>query len=65
VIQPTIALYFTDDAPQAIPVMMRLSNQRIDIPAGDASYTIDDSFVMPVDADVLAVQPHAHTAPAP
>jgi len=59
-IQPTIALYFTDDAPQAIPVMMRLSNQRIDIPAGDASYTIDDSFVMPVDADVLAVQPHAH-----
>ncbi len=59
-IQPTIALYFTDDPPQEIPVMLRLSNQRIDIPAGDASYTIDDSFVMPVDTDVLAVQPHAH-----
>ena len=40
--------------------MMRLSNQRIDIPAGDAHYVAGDSFVLPVDVDVLAVQPHAH-----
>lgn len=60
VIQPSIALYFTDDAPEQTPVMMRLSNQNIDIPAGEKRYTITDSFVLPVDVDVHAVQPHAH-----
>ncbi len=59
-IQPSIGLYFTDDPPQLAPVMMRLSNQRIDIPAGDRDYIATDSFLMPVDVDVLAVQPHAH-----
>lgn len=59
-IQPAIGLYFTDDPPEQTPVMLRLSNQRIDIPAGDASYTVMDSFVLPTDVDVLAVQPHAH-----
>lgn len=60
VIQPSIGLYFTDDPPERIPVMMRLSNQRIDIPAGDARYEVTDAFVLPVDVDVQAVQPHAH-----
>ena len=59
-IQPSIGFYFTDDVPQERPVMMRLSNQRIDIPAGDANYIVEDTFVLPVDVDVLAVQPHAH-----
>ncbi len=59
-IQPSIGLYFTDDPPTRVPVMMRLSNQRIDIPAGDARYVATDSFVLPVDVEVLAVQPHAH-----
>ncbi len=59
-IQPSIGFYFTDDPPEATPVMMRLSNQRIDIPAGDANYLVEDTFVLPVDAEVLAVQPHAH-----
>ena len=40
--------------------MLRLSNQHIDIPAGDARYLATDSFVLPVDVEVLAVQPHAH-----
>ena len=59
-IQPSIGVYFTDDPPQQTPVMMRLSDQRIDIPAGDPNYIATDSFVIPVDIDVLAVQPHAH-----
>ncbi len=59
-IQPAIALYFTDDPPTRTPVMMRLSNQNIDIPAGDQNYIANDSFVLPVDVEVLAVQPHAH-----
>lgn len=59
-IQPSIGVYFTEDAPARTPVMMRLSDQHIDIPAGDAQYIASDSFVLPVDAEVLAVQPHAH-----
>ena len=60
-IQPSIGLYLTDDPPQRTPVMMRLSNQHIDIPPGDRDYVATDSFVMPVDVEVLAVQPHAHS----
>ena len=59
-IQPSIGVYFTDDPPARTPVMMRLSDQRIDIPPGDGQYIASDSYVLPVDADVLAVQPHAH-----
>jgi tetratricopeptide (TPR) repeat protein len=59
-IQPSIGVYFADDPPAVTPVMMRLSNQRIDISAGDDNYVAVDSFVLPVDAEVLAVQPHAH-----
>ena len=59
-IQPSIGFYFTDDPPTQTPVMMRLSNQRIDIPPGDAQYIAADWFVLPVDVEVLALQPHAH-----
>jgi tetratricopeptide (TPR) repeat protein len=59
-IQPSIGLYFTGDPPEQTPVMMRLSNQHIDIPPGESHYTVTDAFVLPTDVEVLAVQPHAH-----
>ena len=59
-IQPSIGLYFTEDPPEQTPVMLRLSNQHIDIPAGNSNYMASDSFVLPTDVAVLAVQPHAH-----
>ncbi len=59
-IRPSIGLFFTDDPPAQTPVMLRLSNQQIDIPAGDSTYWVTDSFVLPTDVDALAVQPHAH-----
>jgi tetratricopeptide (TPR) repeat protein len=59
-IQPSIGLYFTDDPPLHTPTMLRLSVQDIDIAPGDRKYTITDSFALPVDVDLLAVQPHAH-----
>jgi Flp pilus assembly protein TadD len=59
-IQPTIGLYFTDDAPDRTPTMLRLSVQDIHIEAGNSSYRIEDSFVLPVGVDLLALQPHAH-----
>jgi Flp pilus assembly protein TadD len=57
---PTIGLYFTDDPPARTPLMVRLGRQSIDIPPGEKNYTITDSFVLPVDVEVHAVQPHAH-----
>ena len=59
-VQPRIGLYFTNDPPERTPEMLRLGRQSIDIPAGEDAYTITDSFVLPVDVEVQAVQPHAH-----
>jgi tetratricopeptide (TPR) repeat protein len=39
---------------------LRLGSETIDIPAGEAAYEIRDRYLLPVDAQVLAVQPHAH-----
>jgi tetratricopeptide (TPR) repeat protein len=59
-VAPSIGLYFTDDPPERTPVMLRLGRQNIDIPAGDSHYVVDDSFVLPVDVELQALQPHAH-----
>lgn len=56
----SIGLYFGDDPPERTPAMLRLGRQGIDIAPGERRYTITDSFVLPVDVDVQAVQPHAH-----
>ena len=59
-VQPSIGLFFGSDPPERTPMMIRLGRQNIDIPAGEKHYTISDSFVLPVDVEVQAVQPHAH-----
>src|SRR4051812_2452208 len=59
-VQPSIGLYFGNDPPARTPAMIRLGKQSIDIPPGDRQYVITDSFVLPVDVEVQAVQPHAH-----
>jgi tetratricopeptide (TPR) repeat protein len=60
VVEPSIGLFFGDDPPERTPAMLRLGRQSIDIAAGEKDYTITDSFVLPVDVEVQAVQPHAH-----
>jgi Flp pilus assembly protein TadD/mono/diheme cytochrome c family protein len=60
VVDPSIGFYFGSDPPGRPPAMLRLGRQSIDIPAGEKNYSIFDSFVLPVDVDVQAVQPHAH-----
>ena len=59
-VQPSIAFYFTADAPARIPTMVRLGRQSLDIPAGAAAHRVVDAYVLPVDVDVQAIQPHAH-----
>jgi tetratricopeptide (TPR) repeat protein len=59
-VQPSIGFFFGDDPPERTPAMLRLGRQNLDIPPGQARYTSTDSFVLPVDVEVHAVQPHAH-----
>jgi mono/diheme cytochrome c family protein len=59
-VQASVALYFSDTPPARTPVMLRLTRQDFDIPAGAAQVTISDSYTLPVDLDVYTVQPHAH-----
>ncbi len=60
VVRPSVGLFFGEEPPERTPSMLRLGRQSIDIPAGDNLYAIGDSFVLPVDVEVQAVQPHAH-----
>jgi Flp pilus assembly protein TadD len=59
-VQPSIALYFANAAPAAMPVAVKMGSQAIDIPAGARDYAIRDSYVLPVDVDLLSLYPHAH-----
>jgi len=56
----SIGIYFTDQPPTRTPVGLRLGSETIDIPPGRSDYTIEDSYVTPVDVEVVAIQPHAH-----
>ena len=40
--------------------MIRLGRQNLDIPAGAPAHAVTDAYVLPVDAEVQAIQPHAH-----
>lgn len=60
-VRPSIGLYFTDKPPTQFPILIELENDRaLDIPPGNRDFVISDTFELPVDADVLAIYPHAH-----
>jgi Flp pilus assembly protein TadD len=59
-VQVSVGLYFSDAAPTRAPIGLRLGSETIDIAAGDAQYVIEDRYVVPVDAELHAIQPHAH-----
>lgn len=59
-IQPTVAFFFTDQPPSKIPFKIALGSYEIDIPAGQKDYWVKDTYVLPVDVDVLGLLPHAH-----
>ncbi len=59
-VQPSVGVYFSDTPPTRTPAMLRLGRQTIDIPAGEKQYIVTDSYTLPVDVEVEAVQPHAH-----
>ena len=59
-IAPIVGIYFGDREPAVTPTMIRLGRQDLDIPAGAASHTVTDTFVLPVAVEALAIQAHAH-----
>lgn len=59
-VQASVGLFFTDDPPTRTPYMLRIGRQDLDIAAGQRDYVNTDSYTLPVDVDVLGVQPHAH-----
>jgi hypothetical protein len=60
-VRPSIGLYFTDKPQTKFPLLVQLENdEALDIPAGDRDFPIADDFKLPMDADILAVYPHAH-----
>ena len=59
-VRPRLGLFFSDEPPSRTPVMIRLGPRTIDIAPGESDYAIEDTFVLPVDVDVLGLAPHAH-----
>jgi tetratricopeptide (TPR) repeat protein len=60
-IQPSLGLYFTDRPATLFPMLVQLENDRkLNIPPGEKEFVVTDEFTMPVDAQVLAIYPHAH-----
>jgi Flp pilus assembly protein TadD/mono/diheme cytochrome c family protein len=59
-VRPSIGFFFSDTPPTRTPSILRLGSQGIDIKPGDARYVVEDRYTLPVDATLLAVQPHAH-----
>jgi tetratricopeptide (TPR) repeat protein len=59
-VQPMIGLFFSDTPPTKTPVSVKLEAKALDIPAGEANYAVEDSYVLPVDVDAVSIYPHAH-----
>ena len=60
VIQSSMGLFFTDQAPKRIPAILRLGSKTMDIAPGDENYAVTDTYKLPVDVEVLNVYAHAH-----
>ncbi len=59
-VQPMIGLFLSDTPPARTPISVKLESKAIDIPAGEANYVVEDSYVLPVDVDAVSIYPHAH-----
>jgi mono/diheme cytochrome c family protein len=58
--QSSLGLTFSKIPPTKGLTLFVLGNEKIDIPAGEASYVVKASGVLPLDAEAVAIFPHAH-----
>jgi hypothetical protein len=59
-VAPTLGFFFAEGPPTRLRVSVRIGDPRIDIPAGEARYTIADAYTLPADAELVSLFPHAH-----
>ena len=60
-VQPSVGLYFTSEPQSKYPMLVQLEHDgALDIPGGDHDFLVSDDFQIPLDADLLAIYPHAH-----
>jgi tetratricopeptide (TPR) repeat protein/mono/diheme cytochrome c family protein len=59
-VKPTVALFLTDTPPVRSPLVIKMGSKAIDIPAGARDYAVTDTYVLPVEVDLLSIYPHAH-----
>lgn len=59
-VQTMLGLHFTETPPLDTNIKFKLTSLSLDFPAGASNAVVTDSFTLPVDADFLAVNPHAH-----
>jgi TPR repeat protein len=60
-VQPSVGLYFTNHEQTKYPMLIQLEHDgALGIPPGDAHFHVADDFTLPIDAEALAVYPHAH-----
>ena len=59
-VQPMVGLFLSDTPPTRTPISVKLEASAMDIPAGEANYVVEDSYVLPVDVEAVSIYPHAH-----
>ncbi len=60
-VRPAVGLYFTRGPATKFPMLIQLEHDGVlDIPAGNSDFLVTDEFRLPLDADLLAIYPHAH-----
>lgn len=55
-----IGLYFTNRPPTNAMLKVLLTSLQLNIRAGQKDFVVEDSYVLPVDVEVLGVKPHVH-----
>jgi len=59
-ISPEIGLYFTDEPPTRESFVFQLRDFKIDIPAGEPAYRIEQQITLPTPVSVVSIYPHTH-----
>jgi mono/diheme cytochrome c family protein len=58
--ESSVGLQFSPAPPTKGLTLYVLGNEHLDIPAGDANYVVKASGTLPMDAEAVAIFPHAH-----
>ena len=59
-VQSRVGFYFGDRPAERTALLLQLTARTMRIPPGEAEYTVEDAFELPVDVEIVGVYPHAH-----